>query len=500
MSMMKVGTRLTLVLLLALTPVLAGYMYWTVHRSSRVYVNDLKRDIRATSRTLTPALENDLLQKEWNEVDDVLRRVSDDRTAVALLSNDGSLWRTSDSLSPALVEKAQRSRLPSADSVEFELRSGDKDWFCRVVPLKDRQGHGAKTFAYLLVAQDWTDIREDLRARTTVSALAALTVIGVIVALIPLLVRRYVSSPLAELSRRVTRFSDDGLRERHAATDEVSLLTEEFRRLDNQLNVARQDLLAKHRRELELERSLQHAERLVTVGTLASGLAHEIGTPMGVIRGRAEHLLRSEPNPAKARRGLEIIVSQIDRVSRIVRMLLDYGRSRESHRAVCDLRQIVSHATSLMETEAARRKIKVNAELGEKPLLAECDAGQLQQVFVNLQMNALDAMTPQGGTLNIRTQWRGIEDTDQVKIVFEDTGPGVSPLNASRVFDPFFTTKETDNGTGMGLAVSQSIIRDHGGEITFESGPGGSKFFVTVPGVAAHAVRTDVAPAKASHP
>jgi signal transduction histidine kinase len=399
-----------------------------------------------------------------------------------------------------LIEHVQRSRPAATDNVEFEARIGQKDWFCRIVPLKDHQGHEGTTFGYLLVAQDWTDIREDLKERTTVSALAALMVIGVIVALIPLLVRRYVSSPLAELSRRATRFSDDELRDRHSPTNEVSLLTEEFRRLDDQLNVARQDLLAKHRRELELERSLQHAERLATVGTLASGLAHEIGTPMGVIRGRAEHLLHSEPNPYKARRGLEIIVSQIDRVSRIVRMLLDYGRSRESHRAVCDLRQIVSHAMSLLETEAARRKVKVSAELGAKPLLAECDAGQLQQVFVNLEMNALDAMTPQGGELTIRAESAATGETGQLKIVFEDTGPGVSPLDADRVFDPFFTTKETGNGTGMGLAVSQSIIRDHGGEISFESGPSGSKFFVTVPGVPALEARTDPAPAKESYP
>ena len=484
-----------MVLLLALTPVLASYMYWSVHRSSIVYVHDLKRDIRATTRSLAPALENDLLQKEWNEIEDVLGRMTDATTKVALLNRDGSLWKTSDRATSELIGQLLGTK--PRDDAEFEAWIGETSWFCRVVPLKDREGHEGNTFAYLLVAQDWTDIREDLKERTAISVLAAFTVIGVIVALIPLLVRRYVSSPLAELSRRVTRFSDDEQRDRPSPTNEVSLLTEEFRRLDDQLTVARQDLLAKHRRELELERRLQHAERLATVGTLASGLAHEIGTPMGVIRGRAEHLLHSEPNPAKARNGLEIIVSQIDRVSRIVRMLLDYGRSRESHRAVCDLRQIVNHAMSLMETEAARRRVTVSAELGEKPLLAECDAGQLHQVFVNLEMNALDAMTPQGGTLRIRAESGVNGKSRELRIVFEDTGHGVSPLNAGRVFDPFFTTKETGGGTGMGLAVSQSIIRDHSGEITFESDPRGSRFLVAVPGVPADEVKA--AQAKENH-
>lgn len=496
MAMMKVGTRLTLALLLALTPVLLGYMYWTVHRSSLVYMNDLKRDIRATSRSLAPAMENDVLQKEWDEVADLLRRMTDDGTVIALLKQNGTVWLASDTANTEIVQKMMDSRATAKNPDEFETSFDDTDWFCQVVPLHDRTGN---TFAHLLVAQDWTDIREDLRERTAVSALVAIAVIGVVVTLIPLLVRRYVSSPLAELSQKVTRFPDEEQRDRLPASDEVSLLTEEFRKLDDQLNVARTDLLTKHRRELELERSLQHAERLATVGTLASGLAHEIGTPMGVIRGRAEHLMNSELASEKARKGLEIIVNQIDRVSRIVRALLDYGRSRESHRAVHDVRQILTHAMSLMETEASRRQVRVIADLGDTPLLAECDAEQLQQVFVNLEMNALDAMTPQGGTLRIHAERGSNGSAAELKLAFEDTGSGVAEKDLSRVFDPFFTTKEPGYGTGMGLAVSQTIIRDHAGEISFDSGPQGSRFLVSIPGAQARDHKAVAIQAKESH-
>jgi signal transduction histidine kinase len=133
---------------------------------------------------------------------------------------------------------------------------------------------------------------------------------------------------LAELTEKVMRFPKEDELGRGLAGDEVRMLTEEFWRLDDQLTKARADLLERHRRELELERRLQHAERLATIGTLASGLAHEIGTPMGVIRARAEYLLQIKPAPAKNQEGLEIIVGQIDRISRIVRMLLDYARAR----------------------------------------------------------------------------------------------------------------------------------------------------------------------------
>ena len=476
--MMKIGTRLTLVLLLAVTPVLLGRLYWSLDRSAEAYISTLKRELRATSRSLVPAMENDVLNKEWNEVDDVLKRMTADGMVVALLEKDDSLMRTAGPGESKLVEKMVAMR--SGDRAdEFEVRIGASDWFCRIVPLRDSHG---TVVAHMLMAQDWTDSREDLRSRAILSVVGSLAVLAVIIALIPILVRRYVSNPLAELSRKVTRFSDDELRGRYPGTDEVRLLTEEFQKLDEQLGAARLDLLAKHRRELELERSLQHAERLATVGTLASGLAHEIGTPMGVIRGRAEQLLNGEASSGKSRKGLEIIITQIDRVSRIVRMLLDYGRSRESQRAVCDVRQILSHASSLLETEAARRKVQIVADLGDRPLFAECDAAQLQQVFVNLEMNALDAMTPQGGTLRIHAEALSNGDAGKLKVVFEDTGSGVAPEDAGRVFDPFFTTKEPGHGTGMGLAVSQSIVRDHEGQISFESGAEGSRFVVTIPG------------------
>jgi len=279
----------------------------------------------------------------------------------------------------------------------------------------------------------------------------------------------------------VTRLSDQGDIAREHAGDEVELLTEEFRRLDQQLTQAGDDLLERHRRELELERRLQHSDRLATIGTLASGLAHEIGTPMSVIRARAEYLLHARPASPKLGEGLEIIIKQIDRISGIVRMLLNYAREREPIRTACDLRGIVEHAMSLVETEAARRQVHLSAELGDRPLSARCDAGQLQQVFVNLAVNALDAMESGGGTLRVVAGVIGVDPERRARITFADTGPGVPPQVRSRVFDPFFTTKEPGKGNGMGLAVSQSIMRDHGGELSFESGPEGARFFVIIP-------------------
>jgi two-component system NtrC family sensor kinase len=479
MGVVKLGGRLTIVLLLAISPVILGYTWWSVQRSTKAYITDLKGELRTAGLGLTPAMENDLRRNEWADVRDVLDRMRTDSTLAALLGPEGRVWYAPGGFPSKLVPGSGQIELAKAiGSVEFEGWIGKRYWFYRLVRL-DVAPHAKPV--YLLVAQDWTNISEDLRERMLISVMAALVVVAVIATIIPYVVRRYVSNPLAELSRKVMRFSKDGELDRSLNGDELKLLTQEFRRLDDQLMNARADLMKRHERELALERQLQRAGRLATIGTLASGLAHEIGTPMGVIRGRAEFLLYGQPEPAMNREGLQIIINQIDRISRIVRMLLDYARERKSVRVVCDVRPVVEHALSLTETEAKGRGITIKADLGDQTIPMKCDADQLQQVFINLIMNALDAMTPEGGSLEVRATIENENAARIAKISFEDTGPGVPLENRARVFDPFFTTKEPGKGTGMGLAVSQSIVRDHEGEIALQIGPAGTRFTISIP-------------------
>src|SRR5271156_2150498 len=351
-----------------------------------------------------------------------------------------------------------------------------RSWFCELVPLKGESGH---VIGYLLEGQDWTKAARDIQAQSIASVIVAIVLMGIVATVIPLTVNRYVSRPLADLSAKVMKFSaDDSGR---GAGSEVELLGEEFRRLDQQLDTARTDIAARHRRELELERELQRADRLATIGALAAGLAHEIGTPMGVIRARAEALQQDQSISADGKVKLGVIVRQIDRITRIVRMLLDYARKSESHKAVCDLRGIAERALALLEPEAGHRGVRVIARLGETPLMVNCDADQIEQVFVNMIMNALDAMQRGGGTLRVVAIEENKRDGSRAMIAFEDTGAGIAPEHEGRLFSPFFTTKEPGKGTGMGLAVSQSIVREHDGEITFSSGPAGSRFVVAIP-------------------
>jgi signal transduction histidine kinase len=483
----KVGTRFIIALLIVLLPVMGLYMYWSVHRSTQSFVDDLARESRATARSLGSALDDDIRTNEWDQVDDVLERIRVDGTEVAVYTKEGKLWHALRGfperlkLSPDKVKSVSSSDEP----LEFRVEADpDSEWICHLVPLGPPK---SPPIGYLLVANDWADVRQDLSERVKISIGAGILTLILMVALIAIAVRRYISLPLAELSRRVMSFSNDESVPRAAdgdlepVRDEVELLIGEFRKLGEELATARSDLLEKHRSEMELERRLLHSDRLATIGSLAAGLAHEIGTPMGVIRGRAEYLLHSRMDAQKTGEGLETIVTQIDRITSIVRMLLDFSRARESLKMTVDLRPIVQRSIHLIETEATKRGVMVRTELGGEPLLIDCDPDQLQQVFVNLGINALDAMRPSGGALTVTARSEHDAGAAHVIVVFEDTGPGISESNRNRVFDPFFTTKEPGQGTGMGLAVCQTIVQSHDGEISFESGPSGTRFFVSFP-------------------
>jgi len=470
----RIGTRLTLVLLLCVMPVLAAYTYWNVGQSS-VYVNELKQSARAASSGLAPSVDEEVIAQQWNKVADTFRKMDAEGTRSALLRKDGTLWYSLPDFPAELVDAA-RVQLAQRSAVEFGPTEGVKNWFCELVPIN---GAGGDLIGYILEVQDWTKVARDSRAESIASVLVALVLMGVVAIVIPLSVRRYVSRPLDDLSAKVMKFSSE--ESDRARGSELDLLGEEFRRLDQQLNKARSDLEERHRRELELERGLQRADRLATIGTLAAGLAHEIGTPMGVIRVRAEALQQDETISADGRVKLGVIVRQIDRIARIVRMLLDYARKSESHKAICDLRAIAERALALLEPEAAHRGVRTVAQLGATPLLVNCDADQIEQVFVNMIMNALDAMNRGGGTLRLTADTEHDGQGSRATLAFEDTGAGVAPEYEDRVFSPFFTTKEPGKGTGMGLAVSQSIVREHDGEISFNSVPSGARFVVALP-------------------
>jgi len=216
-----------------------------------------------------------------------------------------------------------------------------------------------------------------------------------------------------------------------------------------------------------LERNLQRAEKLATIGTLAAGVAHEVGTPLGIISGRAEQLLQrvadgetGEP----ARKGLTSILAQVDKVSTTIRQLLDFARVRPVEAALLPPRQALAGAAALLEPHFRQRKVTLTVEAPAAIAPIFADAGQLEQVLVNLMMNACDACGAGG-----RVIARATERDGSVELTVSDDGAGIAPEHLPSVLDPFFTTKKRGQGTGLGLTIAADIVKNHGGTLHIDS-------------------------------
>jgi signal transduction histidine kinase len=225
-----------------------------------------------------------------------------------------------------------------------------------------------------------------------------------------------------------------------------------------------------------LQEQLRRTERVAELGTLASGMAHEIGTPMNVILGRAEYLMeRTKEEPV--RKGLQTIVSQVERITRVMNQLLAFARRRPIERRALDLRRTIEDNLEIFQERLAHNRITVETACADACPVVHADADQMSQVLINLVMNAIHAM-PDGGFLKIAL----VPRQDMVELTLSDTGQGMSPEVIARIFDPFFTTKEFGNGTGLGLTVVKGIIEEHNGTIHVESEVGaGTMFTICLP-------------------
>jgi signal transduction histidine kinase len=227
---------------------------------------------------------------------------------------------------------------------------------------------------------------------------------------------------------------------------------------------------------VQVQHQLEHADRLAVVGQLAAALAHELGTPLAIVAGRAR-LLTGQVAPAAVEQNARVIVEQSDRMAHFIRQLLDFARQRQPRKAAYDLRVVVRQAVSLLAPMAKTRGVALEWSEPPEALVVNVDASQIGQVLTNLVVNALHA-TPRGGSITFAA--RG--EPASVRLSVQDTGSGIAADDLPRLFEPFFTTKETGEGTGLGLSIAAKVVRDHGGHLDVESEPGhGACFTIHLP-------------------
>jgi two-component system NtrC family sensor kinase len=233
---------------------------------------------------------------------------------------------------------------------------------------------------------------------------------------------------------------------------------------------------------IELESQLSQAEKMSSIGLLAAGVAHEVNTPLAVISSYAQMLQKQVNGDEKVSGLLEKITRQTFRASEIVNNLLNFSRTSSTEFSDINVNKIISETVTLLEHQFKTSRIKLETDLDPNLPQIFGNAGKLQQVFLNLFVNAKDAMSSNGGTLSVRTL-----NGNGVSVLVSDTGTGIAPEHITKIYDPFFTTKTSpregqSRGTGLGLSVTYGIIQEHAGKIRVESNPGqGTTFYLEFP-------------------
>ncbi|MBT6143848.1 MAG: HAMP domain-containing protein [Gemmatimonadetes bacterium] len=255
--------------------------------------------------------------------------------------------------------------------------------------------------------------------------------------------------------------------------DEIGLLQSGFLEMVARLRQSRQE-------QERTREAMLRAEKLAAVGSLAAGVAHEVNNPLGGIRNCLEQLERGGASPERSENYLRLMRQALDRIQAVVSGLLDFSRRRELAASSLDLAGVIGSSVELLSYRIQKGGITLDLDVpGDLPALRG-DAHQLQQVVVNVLLNALDAIDARGGTgsIGIHAEATG----DRVLIHVDDSGIGIEEEESRRIFDPFYTTKEVGKGTGLGLTVSLHILREHGGDLSCRPRrEGGSRFTFSLP-------------------
>ncbi len=301
--------------------------------------------------------------------------------------------------------------------------------------------------------------------------------LGLLFLTIYLIFRAVVTKPLNRLSLTFQRIADGteplGRDIPVGRQDEIGDVTGSFNVLSRHLLTAQEKL----KKTAEIEKQMMETEKLAALGQLSAGVAHEINNPLGGVKLCFNNLMTTAMDEDKRKQHVSVINTGFDRIQNIVKGLLDFSKNASLSVAPASLNRIVEDVLNLAEYTVSRKGIRLVKDLTPDMPQLPVDTNKLEQVFLNLIMNAVQAMET-GGVLTVRTRCEGSACTLSVS----DTGKGIAADVVPRIYDPFYSTKGVGEGTGLGLTVSKAIVEQHGGLISFETSEEGTTFTVTLPG------------------
>lgn len=485
---MRISTRIAVIFSLVGVLLFGGYAAHLLRKEQGELMAAIEREMNLVGRSLQYAVEHALADRRAGDVGEALDRLGEIDPTVGILIFDETqnVIAVSDGAepSPHHAELAGGAIARQRMDLHHDTTTHAESIFL-AAPLRDS---GGEIIGALVVERPLLDMREDMRSTRRGLMISGALFVGVAVGLGILVGRVYIRTPLRHLKAamndvREGRFTSDLPVFRN---DELGEVAHDFNDLAHQLNDARVRLEAELESRRELERAVRHADKLITIGQLSAGLAHEIGSPLQVLNGRARALLERHRDNDNVEKHARVIVEETDRITGIVEQLLRFARRKPARFEKTATHSISDRVRELLSQEARRKDVTLDFSNGGPSPWIEADADQLQQVVLNLVTNALIA-TPPGGTVKVAWEPQQSKSPDggkrkTVRLVVEDTGHGIPPEIRERLFEPFFSTRTSEGGTGLGLAVVQSIVTEHLGSISFESETGrGTRFLVDFP-------------------
>jgi len=482
---MRISGKLTLGMIGGIVAILAVSSYLTVNREIRLFETDMARDHETFAKAVASSMA-----RVW--------RVDGRAHALGVLeqldAGEGSVH----------VRFVPKDGAPADARIDLaalsRVRHGGAPLHAKL------EGPEPKLYSYAAVhLGDETpgvlEISESLQPRdayvrsTVLRALLTALCLGLVCAALTFaLGSSIVGRPVRALVDQARRIGagDLGIRLDLRQNDEIAELGREMNAMSSKLSDANARLVAETAARVHTMQQLRHAERLVTVGKLASGIAHELGTPLNVVSGRAKMISQSAVADEGVRNNARIVMEQSERMAQIIRQLLDFARAGKPNKSLVDLKHLAQSTLSLLRPIADKKRVTLRFEAAEPVSGVVADAAQLQQVLTNLIVNAVQA-SPESSAVEIglRTARAAAKpDAESAGepargfacVTIADHGSGMAEDTLERIFEPFFTTKDVGEGTGLGLAVAYGIVQEHGGFITVESKLGeGSRFEVYLP-------------------
>jgi len=467
---MKLAAKLVSILVLGIIIILAVDAYISFQRQAEFFETDMELHADLIGRAMKGIVEDAWRAGGQERALRAIEEASKDEHLVTIRW----VWLDAppEDFHGPRVSREKLDPVIHGQTVSFKEKDKEsKRYFCSYIPVAvDEKRPGAIELSESLAQLNEHNHTALIRVFVLTGVLVLLSAFAVL-----LLGVKMVGRPLNRIIEKMRRIGTGDFSGplQLPGHDELGELAVWLNRVCEQLEDAKENIRVETEGRIAALEQLRHEDRLKTVGRLASGVAHELGTPLNVISGRAGMIARGNLSSSEIMENANTIKGQSDRITTIIRQLLDFARRRSTRKGSVDLRQMIRRTLDLIAPLGRKQKVEFSFA-GDDHALAKVtvDAEQIQEVLINILTNALQAM-PQGGKVEVvvrREHARPPEghegsEGEYFCICVQDEGQGVPKENMPHVFEPFFTTKDTGKGTGLGLSIAYGIVREHGGWI-----------------------------------